>query len=428
MKEDVSPFKLFSIALLSIWGLFMTSVHGGEVDDQASLSAEEIPECGVASVYCVLNLLDVEAPLEDIRQRFVAHNHSADLRALSMEDLRHVLSTYSLNPTVVRVTDRTVDHITPPAILYFPRYDQADRKDIGHFVVLESFDETKVRLLDLSLPENLFGGIATMDKDSLSKHWEGEAIVLDVNNEGAPASYVRILPKVLTPLLATIFVYLCVTSFNRKNVHAVSAKDRRCNGMPSGLCNTQDRVRASLNGALLLASLILLSASPSCSKAKQGTSDLPLVFAESNIDLGIVETSRTLRQKFTFRVWDQGPVKVIYASTSCCGPKAITPDIEGQTLEAGSEHIVELSVLQAHSGERRDIIGTIETDPPSPRPITFRLRATLKALPMVHPDPILMTTIVNEVPTGKVKVRRLRTSDMLRFSSTRTRLTFSRSR
>lgn len=158
--------------------------------------------------------------------------------------------------------------------------------------------------------------------------------------------------------------------------------------------------------------------------APQGEPKLPLVFETPVVDLGVIYRDNTIRQPYRFRVWDEGPVRIEYASTSCCGPKLIEPDLVGEELKPGTEHVMYLRISDSHPGEVRDIVANIETLPVSPRPITIRLRGMLVPAPSIYPRPLLIRQPLGDRPVGELRAQRMRTADLsrLEFDEARSRL------
>lgn len=156
-----------------------------------------------------------------------------------------------------------------------------------------------------------------------------------------------------------------------------------------------------------------------CSKSSP---EATLVFQENSIDLELVESDQPIFGSFKFRVWDKSPVKIVYASTTCCGPNLITPNLVGQTLAPGSEHELRMYIRLSRSGESTVIAGELRTDPPSASKINVQLKGKLVAVPSVHPTPVVLRSILGAAPSGSVSVRRLRTIeiDALELDGSRT--------
>lgn len=139
---------------------------------------ERTPDCGVATVYCLLRTCGRNVTVKDVEETFLAMGAQTNLSAISMQQLVAVLGRYSVESEAVRLSDASLDEIKLPAVLHFPRTNQDTSKDGGHFVVLMSVSKSKVRLIDLTLPHHLYEGIGEMNRASLEKHWKGDAVIL----------------------------------------------------------------------------------------------------------------------------------------------------------------------------------------------------------------------------------------------------------
>jgi hypothetical protein len=140
--------------------------------------------------------------------------------------------------------------------------------------------------------------------------------------------------------------------------------------------------------------------------------EVPLRFEKRDVDLGIVHEDRSLRYPFRFRVWEKGPVRIEYASTTCCGANLIDPPVAGKVFEAGTEGSITLVLTGDNYRQKKAVVAIIETSPPSQDPITLSLRALIAPPPMVHPRPVVLESVLPDAPAGTVTVSRLRTSDM----------------
>ena len=146
--------------------------------EEVGSRSKRVPDCGVASVYCLLRSCDETVTVEDVEQKFMAMGTNVELSALSLRQLVAALEAYSVGSEAVRLSDAALDEIKLPAILYLHRTDRDGSEIPGHFIVLMNVSETKVKLIDLTLPLHIYDGIGEMDRARLGEYWKGDAVIL----------------------------------------------------------------------------------------------------------------------------------------------------------------------------------------------------------------------------------------------------------
>jgi hypothetical protein len=159
-------------------------------------------------------------------------------------------------------------------------------------------------------------------------------------------------------------------------------------------------------GALIGAAVVVVT---QISRLVDSSEGFPLQFKEVEIDVGVIETNRSLAREFSFQVWDNGPVRIETVATTCCGPAPFNPDLTGLVLEPGSEHAISLALMRSF-GEMQEVVVHISTDPPSRSPITLTLKGMLLAPPHAHPNPVVLRPVLGRTAEATIKVSRLRTS------------------
>lgn len=157
---------------------------------------------------------------------------------------------------------------------------------------------------------------------------------------------------------------------------------------------------------LALPTLALLASVCGC---LQGEPEPPLVVDTPVVDLGLVRASQHhLKQPFTLRAWNHGPVKITTISTACCGAGPLEPDLTGEEFAPGSSRVVFLKMDRSSVGAWT-VVANVFTDPPSPRPITMTLNAVLSGVPVVAPEKLVVEQVHGEKATTTLRVSYMRT-------------------
>jgi ABC-type bacteriocin/lantibiotic exporter with double-glycine peptidase domain len=190
------------------------AVRPGETgrDSDAAAAEERIPECGIASLYCALQMLGRNVPLHDVTARVENLTTGGDGSQLSMKQLREVVESYGLYAASVRARPETIHSLHVPAILFLAPPDWRDRGDVGHFIVLEKVDAAGAHVVDVSFPRSIPTGRTVIKLTDLPKVWAGEALLVDTRpiqmrtaSRLAPIS-TFVLAGILLGLIATIFL------------------------------------------------------------------------------------------------------------------------------------------------------------------------------------------------------------------------------
>jgi hypothetical protein len=157
----------------------------------------------------------------------------------------------------------------------------------------------------------------------------------------------------------------------------------------------------------------------------QGGGDQPLIFDSTTHEFGIVETAGSVRHRFSFRVWDREPVRVSYIGSTCCGTLPVDPNLTGRLLQPGSEHAIDVILGREHTGERAQVDVNIETEPRSSRPIVLSVSGLLIKSVNAHPNPLVIEQSSGSSAAGKVRLTRLRSSDIQQLELDRQNSDFS---
>ncbi|MGH7137548.1 MAG: hypothetical protein ACREHD_17520, partial [Pirellulales bacterium] len=158
----------------------------------------------------------------------------------------------------------------------------------------------------------------------------------------------------------------------------------------------------------LMATLAVLASATGC---LQGEPEPTIIVETPVVDVGLVRGLQVnLRQPFTLRVWDRGPVKVTHVTAPCCGAGAVEPDLTSQELAAGSSHVVFVTMHRTSVGPWT-VVANVFTDPPSPKPIAMTLSAVLSGLPVASPEPLLIDQAAGETARATLRISYMRTQD-----------------
>ena len=175
----------------------MLSFVGGSWED----NSETIPDCGVASAYCFLKLSGRSPELRGLEAALTNLRPDVDLSALSIADLREVITNYGVAVTSVQVDPRSIEELPVPAILYL---DPRPGRTKGHFVVVRAVGESVVDLIDLSsIPGNRV--VATKDVAAV---WSGKAILAGKSNWSSIQGWTEWLAPASTIILSVVLLRL----------------------------------------------------------------------------------------------------------------------------------------------------------------------------------------------------------------------------
>jgi ABC-type bacteriocin/lantibiotic exporter with double-glycine peptidase domain len=149
--------------------------------------AQELPDCGAASVYAILKLHGRPEPLSRIEARFLELSPGANLKRLSLLELRKCIESFGLHAASIQVAPGDLASTPTPAIIFIPfRKPEGPNADDapGHFLVLHRVNGGSAELIDVH------GGTSrsrfTVPLAQLGEVWNGVALVVSTEPIEAP--------------------------------------------------------------------------------------------------------------------------------------------------------------------------------------------------------------------------------------------------
>jgi hypothetical protein len=352
--------------------LMLTTCIGS--DPESLPAPDRIPQCGVASTYAVLRLVGRPAALADLEHRFETLNPRPDLQALSLAELRAVLSSYGLHSLSLRIDPRDAGRAPCPAILFIrPVHLPNNQSSVGHFLVLCSVSESEAEILDLST----IGGFQRrpMSVAELAKVWDGELLAISATPIEMPGA---VSPCIIATNASLLAVALALVLWCERN------------SIRRWLRSEQTLKTPPATTTLVVACLLVATGGCSRQEATRSNSvaNLPLIIENPDRRVELPRGSRNANEAFSLRAWDKTPVEITDVTTTC-GCTAVTPDLVGCKLEPDSTKAfhVAMNVLPAQNDQ--SVVVQFFTQPPSPKPMTVTLHATARALPTVVPSSLI---------------------------------------
>jgi ABC-type bacteriocin/lantibiotic exporter with double-glycine peptidase domain len=155
----------------------------------------------VASVYAILKLHGRPEPLNGIEARFLELNPDANLKRLSMLELRKCLESYGLHAASVTMAPEALALTPTPSIIYLP-FEEGERRNAddapGHFLVLNRVTGEIAELIDLNAGKSRSRVVVPLAK--LAEAWSGVALITSTEPIEAPP----------TPTWWGLVVTLCI--------------------------------------------------------------------------------------------------------------------------------------------------------------------------------------------------------------------------
>ena len=130
-------------------------------------------ECGVASVYGVLEGHGVPVSIDAVRGRISELFPGVRLDRLSLLQLRRTIESYGLHALSIEADLRRPSAIPTPAILYL-RPNRVGNDDIGHVVILKSIDDEQAVIVDFTARI----GARRISVEHLKKNWDRELLLV----------------------------------------------------------------------------------------------------------------------------------------------------------------------------------------------------------------------------------------------------------
>lgn len=326
-----------------------------------------LPNCAVSSTYSMLRCLGDKVAMTEVEARYKSNGWGTDEGA-SVLDVRAALESFGVKTRAVQVQSHSVREIAAPAILYFaPGCWQSSSPDFGHFVTLTRQENQTVSVLDWSglEPEKRF------PRGKFEAGWDGVAIVLERADSLSWG----------TALAVSALVAL----------------------MGAGWWWVIGRRRAVTGVALLICLGIGLNSG--CGKAKSVAAPIsPVVCTNPVQQFGDVNGAKPINAKFKLHVHESGPVKITGFSKSC-GCTSIAQELVGQTLAAGTDHEVAVTVNPDGDGAET-MVRTVEllTDPKSPTPVLMAVRFRRRDPPRVSANEILLEGTPQQAARGVFQI------------------------
>lgn len=140
-------------------------------DGRVSSENVQLPNCAVTAGFTLLRQEGTPAPLSEVCSRFSA----AAAETASISEVRHVLRSFGLQTSAIRITPKNLRNLNSPVILFFEAGRWPRTGNVGHFVTQIRHDADSVTVLDWSQvsPEQ------RLPRQAVEDAWTGTAIVLD---------------------------------------------------------------------------------------------------------------------------------------------------------------------------------------------------------------------------------------------------------
>lgn len=190
--------------------LYASAVVSAADDDR------RIPECGVAAVYGVCTLLDIETSPEQVEDVIKRRDPEADLSALSLSQIVRAIEDLGLAAEASRAEPDEFDRIPVPAIAYI-RPERINRGDprVGHVVILTAASAHGVRALDLTESRRPI----EVSMDHLRETWDGEFVsVSKVERRRFPRNVWQAASVIVCGIALVLFCGLAVRSARPSSV------------------------------------------------------------------------------------------------------------------------------------------------------------------------------------------------------------------
>lgn len=146
---------------------------------------QQIPECGLASLYAAMRVLGRDVDLDDLRNTFQQQLARNDLSTVSLAELRQVAESYGLHTAALRDGSRELRDVPLPAILYLRLPRRRAARDAGHFIVLRAVDGDQAEVIDLSARQ----GWRWVPISGLGQVWHGELLAVATKRVHIPAPW-----------------------------------------------------------------------------------------------------------------------------------------------------------------------------------------------------------------------------------------------
>lgn len=155
--------------------------------------------CGVASIFGVLRLHNLDVQIADVRRRINEVAPDIDEGEISVAVVRDVVKSFDIPASCVVVHRSSWSRVPTPAILYL-RPERVGHAFVGHLILLLRIDSRNATILDLTIG----GKERTVALAELSGFWDGEAILV-----GPQADMAR--EKILSIRLAVASIGLTIS-------------------------------------------------------------------------------------------------------------------------------------------------------------------------------------------------------------------------
>ncbi len=340
-----------------------------------------IPGCAVASTYSLLRLQGRDVSMRNVNETFESTLSRFDRFAVSIADVRRVLSEYDVSSEAIRTEPGGIARLPQPCILYFrpSRWPRGGAPKVGHFVTLVSAEPEAV-LLDWN-GQSVDTEIH-VPLDQLAQHWDGEAIIC--SERRGTAWQVR---GGVGLMVCGVAIFLGLRFRSRKSERHGDAE------------------RASVRGfsVLLLPGLLLFTGCERSDVEKQLDLTPTLAFEKPTVDVGVVSGTRMIEHAFAFRVWDREPVTITGFVTSC-GCTTANNELIGRELTPGSEHAIEVHVRPDSEGVKATQLIRVTTVPETAAPLNVVLQYRREAPPQISERTILASVAPGVRPRAEFSI------------------------
>jgi hypothetical protein len=150
----------------------------------------------------------------------------------------------------------------------------------------------------------------------------------------------------------------------------------------------------------------------SASPANDQRDALPLRFQSTSVDLRDL-VAKDYGQiwtevKFSFTVWDQGPVSITSIIPDCPQCMHFDKEIVGKQLHPGSTHVLSGRVKPSDTQGRHVSRALVETAPPSPKPLVLDMKYHAITRPGISPPEVALETSLGSKPIAQLHVTAVR--------------------
>ena len=365
------------------------------------LTSVEIPPCGIACTYGVLDNFGLNVSLSDIAKRHKYLFPDGDAFRMPLSNLQMLIQSFGLHTLALQGDLAALDKSYLPAILCITNKPDGERYPVGHVVLLKDIQGNTATCVDYQ------AGIETYSLSLASLQVISEGKVILVSKESVSLPFFWMLVALWLTVFTSTFGLICIAYSCRR--------DRK---------KTLSLIHPSTKIALVLITLLVCGSG--CDKKKLESSfpesnatipytsappksrrinPLTLAFPEKSHggslllfdryvqNIGDFQVGRDYSKfgpggaiaefEFPFTVGNKNVV--IEKIDASCGCVVADSSIIGQELSVGSEQSLKFTMdLRERCGEFFSFVN-VTTKPESKEPIMLKMVVIVKQLPKIVP-------------------------------------------